>query len=354
MQTDDILITEQGHLGIFTLNRPNALHALTPAMILAIQNQLNVWKIEPNIHAIIIQATPSAAFCAGGDVRWLYDNGKNDFTQVRDFFWHEYRLNHFIHNLGKPWIALMDGITMGGGVGISLHGSHPVASEKFTFAMPETGIGFFPDIGASHLLSKCPDSIGIYLGLTGNRITAQEALSNKLIKYFIHSEKFPAIVQRLHEEDLSKDAFAKVDACLESYALSLINQSEISGLDPAISQCFSKNSVEEIIEALKETASGWANKQLSILHQKSPVSLKVTFQQLQKAKNLSLADCLKMDFFMVNHFMDHHDFYEGVRALLVHKDKQPVWEPASLHMVTQEMVDGYFEPICQELDLLSV
>lgn len=354
MHVDDILISEQGHLGIFTLNRPNALHALTSAMIIAIQNQLNIWKIEPNIHAIIIQATPSPAFCAGGDIRWLYENGKHDFAKVRHFFWHEYRLNRYIHNLGKPWIALMDGITMGGGAGISLHGSHPVASEKFAFAMPETGIGFFPDIGASHLLSKCTDSIGIYLGLTGNRIAAQDALSNKLIKYFIHSEKFPAIVQHLQEQDLSKDAFAKVDACLESYALSLINQSEVSELNPDISHCFSKNSVEAIIEALKETASRWANKQMIILHQKSPVSLKVTLKQLQQAKHMSLDDCLKMDFFLVNHFMDHHDFYEGVRALLVDKDKQPVWEPASLSMVTEDMVDGYFEPICQELDFLSV
>lgn len=354
MLTDDILITEEGHLGIFTLNRPKAFHALTPSMILTMQNQLDVWKLEPNIHAIILQATPSPAFCAGGDVRWLYENGKNDFTQVRHFFWNEYRLNHTIHALEKPWICLMDGITMGGGVGISLHGSHAIASEKFTFAMPETGIGFFPDIGASHLLNKCPDSVGVYLGLTGNRIAARDAIANNLLKYFIHSAQFPEIIKRLHTLDLSENAACKVDTCLAEFQLSLLNQEEISGLDPDIATCFSRNSVEEIITALKECGSLWAQRQVEILHEKSPVSLKVTLKQLQKTRDFSLDDCLKLDFFMVNHFMDHHDFYEGVRALLVHKDKSPVWEPANLHGVTDAMVDGYFEPICQELDLFSV
>lgn len=168
--TEEVLFSQEGQLGFITLNRPKALNALTLTMIMALQKQLSIWKEDYSIKAVVVQAVPGNAFCAGGDIRWLYNAGRSKDSEQMQFFWHEYRLNHFIHHFGKPYISLLDGITMGGGVGISLHGSHPVASERFVFAMPETGIGFFPDIGASYLLNRCPGFLGVYLGLTGNKL----------------------------------------------------------------------------------------------------------------------------------------------------------------------------------------
>ena len=168
--TDDIVFERKQQIGLITLKRPQALNALTLPMIKALQQQLLQWEGDKSIHAVVIQADVGKAFCAGGDVRWLYESGLAKNPEQMQFFWHEYRLNHTIHQFKKPYIALMNGITMGGGVGISLHGSHPVATENFVFAMPETGIGFFPDIGASYLLARCPGQTGIYLGLTGNNL----------------------------------------------------------------------------------------------------------------------------------------------------------------------------------------
>jgi enoyl-CoA hydratase len=335
---DDILFTSERQLGIITLNRQHALNALSLPMILALQEQLLHWQNDEKIHAVVIQAAAGKAFCAGGDVRWLYETGRSHNPQNLQFFWHEYQLNHLIHHLGKPYIALMNGITMGGGVGISLHGSHSVASEQFIFAMPETSIGFFPDIGASHLLSRCPNGYGMYLGLTGERIAAEEAHALGLVKHVIASERFAEVVAQLLDLDLSTHAFAKVSHCLN--AMSTV---QAVPLNPHVPSCFKKSTLQAIMEALLQSADPWCVKIATLLSHKSPLSLHVTFEQLQRAASMDLASCLNMDFGLVNHFMHGHDFYEGVRALLVDKDKSPKWQPPSLADVNLNVVQKYFE-----------
>lgn len=342
MNEEDVLFSHQGQIGFITLNRPNALHSLTLPMIIAIQQQLTLWKEDEGVKAIILQSAPGNAFCAGGDVRWLYQfGGKNEAEQMQ-FFRHEYKLNHFIHHLGKPYIALMDGVTMGGGVGLAMHGSHPVATERFIFAMPETSIGFFPDVGASHLLKKCPGALGIYLGLTGNRLNHQDSLEASLIKYVITSERIPEIIQTLRSKDLSNDTFNTVDECLASYSM-MINAAEQSWIQPEINACFSLHTVEEIINALDKTNTLLAAETSSTLKQKCPLSLKVTLAQLHKAQGLTFDQCLQMDYDLAGHFMEGKDFYEGVRALLIDKDKAPQWQPESLTQVSDSMVVTYFE-----------
>ena len=341
---DEIGVTQKGQVGIITLNRPAALHALTCTMILALLKQLSLWKEDRTIHAIVLEAAPSKAFCAGGDVRWIYHLGQGKgMAEQKQFFEHEYRLNHFILQLGKPYISLMDGLTMGGGVGISLHGSHPLASERFLFAMPETGIGFFPDIGASYLLTRCPGALGMYLGLTGSTLGPEEAKQAGLIKQIIPSDQMQNMLKDLTCMDLSKEAHAKVDLCIEAYAKPS-SKEEKHVLTPSMEACFAKPSVALIQESLDlETKR--------LLEKRSPLSLKVTCSQLQRAQGCSLAECLEMDFNLVQHFLQGADFYEGVRALLIDKDKNPQWKPAHLDLVTDSLVDSYFEKTEETLAL---
>lgn len=344
MMTEEVLFAQEGQLGLITLNRPSALNALNLPMIKKLQQQLQLWKEDDKIKAVVIRAVEGNAFCAGGDVRWLYQSGLDKNPEQMQFFWHEYRLNYFISQFGKPFIALMNGITMGGGVGISLHGSHPVATERFVFAMPETSIGFFPDIGASHLLSHCPGAWGIYLGLTGNRIGPQEALSCGLIKTVVASEDLGSLVEKLFAVDLSIEAHERVNECIRAFAMKP-TLNEDNQLQAFIDSCFSLSSVELIQEALSSCNHPWTEGLMKTLEHKCPLSLKVTLIQLQKAKGLSLAECLKMDFDLVTHFMQGSDFYEGIRALLVDKDKNPKWNPLSLDLVTEGMVVNYFEQV---------
>src|SRR3990167_100743 len=297
----DLIVKREKHLGVITLNRPKALNALTMGMIEGIYNQLQAWKHDPEIHAVVICSVVANIFCAGGDVRWLYDSGRNKDPKQLEFFNKEYKLNQLIHDYPKPYIALMDGVTMGGGVGISLHGSHPVASENFSFAMPETTIGFFPDIGSSYLLARCPDNFGIYLGLVGDRVNAVDAKKLGLVKYCISAKEFPEIIANLAKLDLTINAADKVDSCLSKFNHVEL-KSEILDLKKYVNETFAKNSVEEIFDALKNGDTDWHKTTLQKLAKKSPLSLKVTLEQLRKVGSGSLQDALNMDTCLVSHF----------------------------------------------------
>jgi len=347
----DIDFSEVGSIGLITLSRVQALNALTLPMIMAMQDMLIKWQSKESIHAIVIQASPGRAFCAGGDIRWLYDAGRQRHEDQRQFFWHEYRLNHFIHQLNKPYIALMDGVTMGGGVGISLHGKYPVASERFMFAMPETGIGFFPDIGASHLLSRCPNHFGTYLGLTGCRVGPYDALSLGLVKHVILAEHFQEVLASLVALDLSKDAHQQVSSCLQQYQADIID-GPLDAIKLSVETCFEGHDMETIMERLSSRDDAFHRDTQALLLQKAPLSLKVTLAQLIKAKTKSLFECLQMDYCLVGHFMYGHDFYEGVRAVLVDKDKSPDWQPKSLAQVSDDLVASYFKS--SHTDLLEL
>ena len=345
--TDDILFTREQNIGLITLNRPQALNALTLPMILALQHQLQCWQDDAEIHAVVVRALGGRAFCAGGDVRAIYHLGREHYQKKMDFFEHEYRLNQFIHDFSKPYIALMDGITMGGGVGISLHGSHPVASEHFVFAMPETGIGFYPDIGASHLLSRCPGHFGVYLGLTGARLGSADAHALGLVKYVIAAEHFPALLATLVDMNLSTDAYRQVSEILQHATMPVL-PTRIDDLTPLVNSCFKYTDMQSILMALDDATGDWAREIRNVLTQKSPLSLEVTLAQMQKARSMTMAECLQMDYFLTSHFMHDPDFNEGVRALLVDKDNNPHWQPATLSEVTRNRVTAYFSGVCRE------
>ena len=341
MMTEHLIISVDKHIGRITLNRPQALNALTLPMIQALQVQLDLWAIDEHIHAIVVDAVPGRAFCAGGDVRFLYDEGRHDLRAAMLFFWHEYRLNYTIHQYKKPYIVLMNGVTMGGGVGIALHGKYSVASEHFTFAMPETAIGFFPDIGASYLLSRCTHHVGMYLGLTGARLKAAETLRLGLIYGFVQSESFSAVLDALLHADLSTQAHKKVEAIIARYHVipDLIDE----GLRySTINLLFNKPRVLSIMQALVAEDTAWARETHEILLKKSPLSLCITHALLLKAQTKTLKACLVMDYGVAHHCLQQSDFYEGVRAVLIDKDNQPCWVPEELEGISEETVEAYF------------
>lgn len=340
--SSDVIITQRGHLGLFTLNRASALNALTLSMVRDLYQQLLTWQKDPAIHAVVITSAGGKAFCAGGDVRWLYDMGKQgNFAAQLSFFEEEYRLNRLIHHYPKPYIALMDGLTMGGGVGVSLHGSHPVASLSFSFAMPETSIGFFPDIGSSYLLSRCKGAMGRYLGLTGNRLNAEEAYALRLVSHVIQAALFPNVIEALLMMDLSQQAHQGVSECLEQFA-EKINQDCVMALQSKVDDCFDYDDIVFIMDKIQQNDDEWHHSVLSLLKQKSPMSLCVTLMQLLKAAKMSFDECMQMDYQLVKYFMHSHDFYEGVRALLIDKDKNPQWQPAEFEGVNSHVVERYF------------
>lgn len=336
----DIHFEIKQQLGIITLSRPQALHALTLSMVQELKSVLLTWEADERIKAIVIQALPTKAFCAGGDIRGLYEMGKDYPERALIFFHEEYELNYAISECSKPYISLMDGLTMGGGVGISLHGTFPIAGSRFVFAMPETAIGFFPDIGASYILSRLPDNIGLYLALTGNRLNAEEAKSLNLVKFFLKPQSFTSVLVRLLETDLSSHAHERVSEQLNQLQGStkwvpFENQAMIASF-------FNEKSLEGVFAKLKASDDPWAREILNNLKQKSPLSLGVTFEQIQRAKSMSLKDCLAMDYCLVQHFIKGQDFYEGVRAAIIDKDKDPKWQPDSLDKLTDTMVAEYF------------
>ena len=340
---NDVLFSVEDHLGFITLNRPKALNALTITMFNAIYKQLQAWQHDTSVHAVVIQAPPGKFFCAGGDVRWVFDVGRDDPLAVMQLFKQEYRLNRLIAEFNKPYIALIDGLNLGGGVGITLHGSHPVASEQFAFMMPEASIGFFPDIGASHLLSACPGGFGVYLGLTGRRLKAGDAHAMGLVKYTVSSEDFPHVIAHLRSSDLSINAEQCVDACLQLYHCNMPNDSMLAEANAVDTAFEHKMNLSHIFDALNQQNTSWSKETKALLLEQSPLSLHVTFEQFKRAKTMDLAECLNMDYGLAYHFFNDHDFYEGVRARLVDKDKLPMWSPASWQAVQSEQVRQYFD-----------
>lgn len=303
---DEILFTIKNTTGVVTLNRPSALNALNADMLTALHTQLLQWEKNEAILSVLIQSSSPRVFCAGGDIKAVYANYKNNKNIIKDYFKREYELNLYIHQYPKLFMALLDGLTMGGGAGVSLHAKYRIATEHFSFAMPETGIGFFPDVGISYLLARLPNHIGIYLGLTGTRINATEAGYLKLI-------------------DLDGTNHSQEN---------LIKKHEL-----LISQHFKFNSVEEIIESLLNNPTPWTDKTLKILRQKSPTSLKLSLKQLQNAQNMSIEQCIAQDYKLACYFVENHDFYEGIRAAVIDKDKKPFWEPNTLDKVDQKILN---------------
>lgn len=347
-------VGSQGDIGMITLNRPKALNALSQTMCMAIDQALQDWQQDDAIKAVIVKGEGEKAFCAGGDIRQLYDNGADKVEESSSFFWHEYRMNARIKHFTKPYIAILDGITMGGGCGLSMHGSHRVATERLMLAMPETGIGFFPDVGGGHFLANCPDSSGMYLGLTGNRIDAADALYTGFATHTIKSSQVEDMLYKLMHIEWGQNYHAVVDRVLADYH-SNMGQSQLESKREQVAELFGKSSVADIVAALQayntEACKEWCQKTLKTLSSKSPTSVLVTFEQIKRAAKMEFDDALAMEFNMAWHFMQGHDFYEGVRAALVDKDRNPKWQPDQLSAVDTQTVKQYFDDVLVSLKL---
>jgi enoyl-CoA hydratase/carnithine racemase len=340
--TAEAVVTEvKGHIGHIHLNRPEALNALNLDMIRSMTRVLDDWQDDGRVRAVVVTGEGAKAFCAGGDVRALADSAKGDKVLARTFFREEYQLNHLTHVYPKPYIALIDGVVMGGGCGISLHGAVRVAGPKLMMAMPETGIGLFPDVGGGHFLSRMPGATGIWAALTGARMNAADAVTLGLATHF--AGDFAPILAELTAADLH-DAAADVAAILARHT-GHVGESLIAALQPKIDRHFGHATVEAIIDSLDADDDPWAAEQLGILAGKSPTSLKITLEQIRRAKTLDLAACLQMEYRMGWRVVEGHDFVEGVRALLIDKDKSPKWGPSTLQEVTDTYVAAHFAPL---------
>jgi enoyl-CoA hydratase len=344
---DEILLERDRGLATITINRPQALNALTLDNYRRIDPALRAWAADPSVHAVVVRGAGDRAFCAGGDVRAVYEAGRGisgDPSLTAVFFREEYELIRRIHHFPKPYIAIIDGITMGGGAGISVNGAYRIATERTMFAMPETGIGLFPDVGATRFLNRCPGHIGRYLGLTGARLNAADALYCGFATHAMQRDRIEALLDEFSSGEIP------VEAVLSRFTAPP-DPSPLASLQPAIDRCFAGDTVEAILEALAAEASaggahaGWAAETRADLLIKSPTSLKITLRQLTIGQDYDLDAALALEYRITQHVMADHNFYEGIRAMLIDRDRNPHWRPASLAEVSENMVNVYFTPI---------
>lgn len=335
MAEPEILFERRGHAGLVTLNRPGALNALSHGMVTALAQALEGWRSDPEIRLVIVRAV-GRAFCAGGDIRAVYEAGQGSSAQ-KAFFEAEYRLNAAIKAFPKPYVAMVDGYVMGGGAGISVHGSHRVFAEKAVFAMPETGIGFFPDVGSSFFLSRMPSQVGLYCALGAIRLARGDAIHAGIATHAAPAATFEAIIARLAEA-------ADVDAVISEFAEPTTPET-LGSLAPAIEAVFATGSVESILarlDALQGPLADWGGGTAAAIRGKSPTSLRIALRQIRAAGELAFEDCIRLDWRIANAILDGHDFYEGVRAALVDKDQSPRWNPATLEAVDPGVIEGHF------------
>ncbi|ARJ67148.1 enoyl-CoA hydratase [Magnetospirillum sp. ME-1] len=341
--TAEIHFDRTGHLGRIILDRPKALNALTLDQVHAIHPKLDAWATDSDVTCITIEGAGEKAFCAGGDIKQLYEACKaGELDYVTAFYRDEYRLNRRIHTSPKPYVALIDGIVMGGGVGVSVHGLYRVATERTLFAMPETGIGFFPDVGGSYFLPRLPGAIGMYLGLTGARLKAADTLHVGVATHYVDSARMPALVEALSE---ARDA-AEVKATLDGFACDP-GPAAIDAKRALIDRCFGKATLAEVIAALEGESDPFAAETLATLKSKSPHLVAVSFEMIRRGKALSFDQCMTMEFRLALSLAPAHDFVEGIRALLIDRDNKPAWNPAG----SESQVLAHFDavPACGDL-----
>ena len=337
--TDDVICHVEGKVGRFTLNRPAALHALTTEMCRKMIRTLEGWWADPDVQAVLIDHSGERGFCAGGDIRMLAESGAGDGAEAREFFFTEYRLNHLLFTYPKPVAAVMDGVTMGGGVGISMPARFRIATERTTFAMPETGIGLFPDVGGGWYLPRLPGKTGLWLALTGARIKAADCLALGIATDFEKSENLEAVKAAIVADPADIEAIlARTEADP--------GQAPIAAHRDDIDRLFGGHSVEAIFEALEGDCGEWARVQLATLKTKSPQTMKVAFRQLQPgAQARDFAENMRTEYRIGARVVRRPDFLEGVRAVIVDKDNAPKWNPATLAGVTEAVLDEIFAPL---------
>ncbi len=339
--SDDILFEQRGGLALVTLNRPKAFNALTLGMIERLAPQLAEWASDPQVKAVLVQGAGDKAFCAGGDIVALYRDGASRFGA--EFFKAEYRLNRQIKTFAKPYIAVIDGVTMGGGVGVSVHGRFRVATEHTLMAMPESGIGFFPDVGGSYFLPRLTGQLGIFMGLTGWRLKAADCLYGGVATHFLDSAALPALIDALAAADWSATAADELIAgALETLA-GAAGPAPLAKLQAGIDRCFAGETIETIVSALEAEGDEWADQALSMMAKCSPSSLKVSLRQLRLGAGLDFDAAMVMEYRLSQAFVAAGDFREGIRAQVIDKDRNPRWDPAALASVSDAAIAAYFE-----------
>ena len=358
-EKEDVLFDTLFGVRTIELNRPAKLHSLNGSMIRKIVPRLQEWAKSDMANVVVIKGSGPKAFCAGGDVTALaQDNtqGEEGRRRSTEYFGLEYKLDHLIATYSKPYVAFLDGITMGGGVGLSIHAPFRIATEKTLFAMPETTIGFFPDVGASFFLPRMAGAVGTYLALTSEKLKGANVFYAGVATHYIHSTTLPALERRLAELRFKDyDPYQKrlelIDLTIEEFCTGLPHDQPIliqGSLRQAIDRCFSKTNVPDIIAALKSETGDtkkWADMTLATLHQRSPTSVYVTLRQMQLGRNWSISETFQREHQIAGKFMRHPDFTEGVHALLIRKDGKPQWKPASLEDIQpgDNIADQFFE-----------
>jgi enoyl-CoA hydratase len=337
--TDDVLTFVEGGVGRIRLNRPKVIHALTTQMCEVMSAALLKWMHDPAVEIVIIDHAEGRGFCAGGDVVMLARSGSEDASDAKHFFFAEYRLNHLLFTYPKPTIAIMDGITMGGGVGISQPCNFRIATENTRLAMPETGIGLFPDVGGGWYLSRLPGRVGQFMALTGARLDGAECHYLNLATHYVEQAGLSDLVERIVKApDRAKGALGA--------AANSVPEAKVETNLPLITKLFASDQLEEIIAALESDEGDWAEKELSTLRTKSPLSCKVSLRLLAEgAGRASFADEMRAEYALAGRVVRTHDFREGVRALLIDKTGDPQWEPEIPEDVTEEMLDVLFAPL---------
>jgi enoyl-CoA hydratase len=342
----EIAATIQGRLGILVLDRPKALNALSLGMVETLETVLDAWAADPAVEAVLIRSSSERAFCSGGDVRAigiLPDPAARE-ALGRRFFATEYRVNHRINTLKKPFIALLSGVAMGGGLGLSVHGSHRVASETLRMAMPETVLGLFPDVGGAWFLNRCPGAIGRYLALTGQHIGTADALTAGLATHHVPAAGFDALTAELVAAP--KLDRAAVDRMITAHAADP-GTGTLAARRLEIDRLFSGSDLDAVVAAVDRAASGaeWIEEARAVLHHASPTSLRATWRRIVEAPGQDIARVLKDDYRMAVRIVAGHDFPEGVRAIFVDKDRNPRWKPATLAEVTEAEIDALLAPL---------
>ena len=335
----ELIIRREGRAGRITMNRPKAMNALNYTMVVALAGALREWENDPEIALIILDGAGDRGLCAGGDVRALHDTAPQGSALARQFWSTEYRLNATICRYPKPFVCFMDGIVMGGGIGLAGHASHRIVTERSQLAMPETSIGLIPDVGGTWLLAHAPGEAGAYLGLLGERMHGAGAIFAGFADCFVPSDRLPELATAL------ATGTSGVDEIIHTFT-EAPPASDLATRMPEIDAAFGFDRVEQIRKALKGMDSEWAHKARAELDRRSPLALKLTLAAIRNARNLpALEDALNVEFRLTVRLFEHGEFVEGVRALLVDKDKSPKWKPPSLAEVSPDMVAGFLRPL---------
>lgn len=335
----DVLIQVEGKVGRIRLNRPKAIHALNTGMCVAILDALIAWRDDTAVEAVMIDHAEGRGFCAGGDIRMIAESGAGDGSAARDFFRVEYRMNHALFTYAKPVVAFMDGITMGGGVGISQPAKYRVATENTKLAMPETGIGLFPDVGGGWYLSRLAGRTGQYLALTGHRLDGAECVALGLASHYLHSGALDEAKARIIADPQATDAVLDALSSPPPDARILAHRG-------AIDRLFASDRLEDVLAALEGDGGEWAAQQLATLGTKSPQTMKVSLKLLLDGKAMpTFEDEMRQEFAVASHVVQRHDFVEGVRAVIVDKDNAPKWNPPTAEEVSDHLIDQIFAPL---------